>query len=555
MAGLSLCLVGAMTSATAASSHTTPAPTDARHTQIAGPVSLHVGAPSWPTPRSTGPRTAPTRTSGSLTSSRTGQVISGLTVNGRLTIRHDNVTVRDVIVNGTGTYMLQVLRTASGRCPTNVRIEYTEINGANASESDIPLYSPHCGYIFDHGHIHNVGRSSRLVNNTTISNSYIFSDRTGSSGSHRGAVGINGGSNNRIVNNVLMCQGTGCSAAIPMYGDFGPVDGLLVQHNLLATTGSYCAYGGSIDSKPYPNGSYIRFINNHFSTKYFNTCGRYGPISGFENGVRGNVWSGNIWHESGRALRVDGTSVPVDALFGISSGGSLYRYPGNGLGGFKARQLVGNNWRVMSLVTGIGDLSGDGFPDIVARDSSARLWLYYGTRTGDVGSRILLGGGWQVMNALVGVGDLSGDGRPDLVARDTAGRLWLYPGTASGRLGSRTQIGHGWTIMTALVGPGDVNSDGRVDLVARSRDGTLYLYLGTASGGLSHRQQTGVAWNVFNAIVAPGDISGDGFPDLIGQRPDGVLLLYSSNGHGGWRSLGQVGHGWSSYSIFGPGAT
>ena len=256
----------------------------------------------WPTPTSTGPRKTPTRTTGSLSSKAAGEVISRVTVNGRLTVRHDNVTVRDVRVNGDSSYMIQVVEKDDGTCPTNVLIEYTEIDGAAAAENDIPLYSPDCGYVFDHGYVHNVGRTSRLIRDTTISNSYIFSDRTGDSGAHRGAVGTNGGTNNQIINNVLMCEGPGCSAAIPMYGDFAPVDGLLVQRNLLATTGGYCAYGGSLDSKPYPLGSNIRFIDNHFSTRYFPTCGKYGAIASFEEGVRGNEWAGNVWHETGLPL-------------------------------------------------------------------------------------------------------------------------------------------------------------------------------------------------------------------------------------------------------------
>ena len=258
----------------------------------------------WPTPETTGPRYASQSSTGSLTSSRAGQVIERTTVNGRLTVQHDNVTVRDVLVNGTGTYMIQVLPTADGSCPTNVTFEYVEIDGASAAENDIPLYSPECGYTFDHGHIHNVGRSSRVVHDTTISNSYIFSSRTGDSGAHRGGVGNNGGSGNALINNVLLCEGGGCSAAIPMYGDFAPVTDYLIEHNLLATTGSYCAYGGSVGSKPYPNGSNIRFIDNHFSTRYGPNCGQYGPIAAFDNGVRGNVWSGNVWHETGEPINL-----------------------------------------------------------------------------------------------------------------------------------------------------------------------------------------------------------------------------------------------------------
>ena len=261
----------------------------------------------WPTPDTTGPREPATQTTGSLRSSAAGQVISRVTVNGRLTVAHDNVTVRDVTVNGDNTYMIQVVEKEDGTCPVNVRFEYVEIDGSAAEEDDIPLFSPDCGYVFDHGHVHNVGRASRLIDNTTISNSYVIADRDGTSGSHRGAVGTNGGSNNALINNVLLCSSDrGCSAAIPMYGDFAPVDGMLVQHNLMATTGGYCAYGGSLPSKPYPHGSNIRFIDNHFSTRFEDRCGMYGPIAHFDDGVRGNEWRGNVWHESGRTVPAPG---------------------------------------------------------------------------------------------------------------------------------------------------------------------------------------------------------------------------------------------------------
>ena len=259
------------------------------------------GYAPWPSPSNTGPRVTPTAVTESLSSSEAGQVISGVTVNGRLTVQHDNVTVRDVTINGNDTYMLHITNKADGSCPTGVLVEYTEINGTNAAENDIPIYMD-CGAVFDHGYVHDVGRTSRLTDNGTVSNSYVVSNRTGGSGAHRGAVGTNGGSNNQIINNVLMCEGVGCSAAIPMYGDFAPVNGMLVQHNLLATTGGYCAYGGSVNSKPYPDGSNVRFIDNHFSTRFFPTCGKYGTVTSFDNGVRGNSWSGNVWHETGRSI-------------------------------------------------------------------------------------------------------------------------------------------------------------------------------------------------------------------------------------------------------------
>lgn len=285
----------------------TPTPTE---TPTSEPTPTETATPTptvepivWPTPETTGPRSEPTTVlAGGLSSSEPGQVIEGVVVNGRLTIRHDDVTVRDVRINGTGTYMLYVRSKDDGTCPTGVRIEHTEIDGAAATEADIPIFMQ-CGAVFDDGYVHNVGRSSRLVNNGTVSNSYIIADRAGDSGSHRGAVGTNGGDNNAIVGNVLLCASSrGCSAAIPMYGDFNPVTNMLVKGNLLATTGGYCAYGGSLSSKPYPEASNVDFIDNHFSTRYEANCGQFGPITSHATGVRDNDWAGNVWHETGEPI-------------------------------------------------------------------------------------------------------------------------------------------------------------------------------------------------------------------------------------------------------------
>lgn len=251
--------------AVAPPSTTTTAPQTPTPTTTPTTVQPPVG--DFPTPATTGVRVPASslEETSSITSSFDGQVISGKDVTGNVRILHDNVTVRDSRVRFTSTYGLSVRKRADGSCPVGTLFEHIELDGVLALESDIPVYSPGCPWTLDHAYVHNVGRSIRVVNDNTVSNSYIKSSRTGDSGSHRGAVGNNGGRNNKLVNNVLLCEGTGCSAAIPMYGDFAPVDGMLVERNLIATTGSYCAYGGSLSSKPYPSGSNIKFIDNHFS--------------------------------------------------------------------------------------------------------------------------------------------------------------------------------------------------------------------------------------------------------------------------------------------------
>lgn len=263
------------------------------------PTTMVSVTPGYPTPESTGPRVAPSTVVGSVTSSVAGQLIQGITINGRLTIAHDDVLVRDVVVMGTGMYMIHVERKANGECPSNVRIEYVEVDGRNAPAAAVAVYGGSCGYVFDRGYVHNVGRGFTLGRDTTVSDSYVYADRTWE-GAHRNAVLSNGGSNLTIRGNALFCEGSGCSSALSLYGDFSPIDNVLVEGNVMSTTGHYCIYGGSVSGKPY-QGSNVRIVGNRWSTLLGANCGRTATVTGHGSGQRGNVRCGNSWLETGVA--------------------------------------------------------------------------------------------------------------------------------------------------------------------------------------------------------------------------------------------------------------
>ena len=80
------------------------------------------------------------------------------------------------------------------------------------------------------------------------------------------------GQNATIRHNTIACDApdvppdAGCSAGLTGYGDFGPVRNNLIDNNyFVATTGGFCAYGGSSPGKPYSNQtSGIVFRNNVF---------------------------------------------------------------------------------------------------------------------------------------------------------------------------------------------------------------------------------------------------------------------------------------------------
>lgn len=142
-------------------------------------------------------------------------------------------------------------------------------------------------------HIHGTGRGANLTHNVRIEDSYLHGFPY-MNGKHMTAIGSNGGANHVIRHNNLECDVSGCSAALSFYGDFAQVEDVLVENNLLNTTGSYCTYAGSVESKEYPVGTNIRYLNNRFGKKFMPDCGRYGPVSSWSSG-NGNVWEGNAW--------------------------------------------------------------------------------------------------------------------------------------------------------------------------------------------------------------------------------------------------------------------
>lgn len=175
---------------------------------------------------------------------------------------------------------------------------------------------------------------------------------------------------------------------------------------------------------------------------------------------------------------------------------------------YAARVKVGGGWNVYDRLTGAGDVDHDGRMDLVARDASGTLWLYKGT--GSTGAarfapRVRIGGGWEIYRQFASGADLSGDGRPDLVARDASGVLWMYRGTGKAAVpyAKRVRIGPGWQVYDQLSLTGDLTGDGKADATARDASGVLWLYEGTGSptAPFASRSRIGGGWNTYNTLL------------------------------------------------------
>lgn len=186
----------------------------------------------------------------------------------------------------------------------------------------------------------------------------------------------------------------------------------------------------------------------------------------------------------------------------------------------------GQGWLASSLnrpgasaLVQVGDWNRDGHNDLITRegDGGKILVVWPGTGDGRFGRGHSLGGGWATINRVVGVGDVTGDGFPDLAGSINDGRTIIWPGNgwngikapqyAPSTMRVYNAVGGAWgagkylsvtrTFVPAggtsyvgtipgydlVMGVGDVNGDGRADVLARSTTGDLRMLPGKPSGG------------------------------------------------------------------------
>lgn len=171
----------------------------------------------------------------------------------------------------------------------------------------------------------------------------------------------------------------------------------------------------------------------------------------------------------------------------------------------------------------VGDLNGDGKPDIVTANN---ILASNGAGTSNVS--VLLqdpGKPGQFLGATnyptgplphnVAIGDLNGDGRPDLAVADATGISILFqnPGMPGSFLPPTTVAVASPPLLASSVAIGDLNGDGKADLVATAGLRVVVLLQNaTTPGTFSPPTSYGAGDQPISVAVA--DLNGDGKPDL-----------------------------------------
>lgn len=254
---------------------------------------------AWPDASNTGVPPGTVLHSCSTTITASGTYDSCL-FSGNVSIRANNVTIKNSQINGS----VNAGSGGSGE-QTGLVIQDSTINCGCPSlgPNDTPTAIMESNFTLLRVNLYNSGHGAAVKSNVTIQDSYIHG-LGGNTTAHKDGIFSGDGTNVVIRHNNIECNdgsNAGCTSAIGLLSDFGVISYYTIDNNLLNTNGSYCFYGGGGPQKPYaPN--HITFTNNHFGRKVYPKCGFYGPVTYFDVKATGNVWSGNVWDDTGAAV-------------------------------------------------------------------------------------------------------------------------------------------------------------------------------------------------------------------------------------------------------------
>ena len=189
----------------------------------------------------------------------------------------------------------------------------------------------------------------------------------------------------------------------------------------------------------------------------------------------------------------------------------------------------------------IGDLNGDGKPDLAVANNSSSNTVSLLRNTGSSGTisfatKVNFTTGTNPQS--VSIGDIDGDGKYDLViANNSSNTVSVLRNIGSiGTISFATKIDFTTGTKPRSVAIGDMNGDGKLDLVISNYDigfgNTVSVLLSTStSGSVNFATKADFTTGSGPYTVAIGDIDGDGKPDLAtsNQNSNNISVLRNTS--------------------------
>ena len=187
----------------------------------------------------------------------------------------------------------------------------------------------------------------------------------------------------------------------------------------------------------------------------------------------------------------------------------------------------------------LGDVNGDGIPDLVAAATSNALTIAIGYGDGRFHAPSAITSASATSFSGVTLADLDGQHGLDIIAADPGGnQVWVFLNQGAGTFGTPTALATG--LGPKSIAAADLNGDGYADIVTANGNGNnVSVLLGNGNGTFqAHRD---ITVDTQPVAVAIADFNKDGCPDLVTANSGGntlSVLLGKGDGH----LPGQDGH-------------
>jgi subtilisin family serine protease len=177
----------------------------------------------------------------------------------------------------------------------------------------------------------------------------------------------------------------------------------------------------------------------------------------------------------------------------------------------------------------VGDIDGDGYPEVLAVDSGAGVYAY--DRFGDALPGFPASFGPGLPSDGMAVGNIDGAGGDEVVVGTSSSKVYAFDGAGNVVAGWPATVGSRVSGTPALY---DLDGNTDLEIIVACNDGKVYVFEhdGAPAPGWPREMDAGSGYNLVKAPPCVGDIDAAGTDVIIGSCVNGNVYIWNSDGTG-----------------------